>query len=148
MPSSELIPLMPARNGGSPARLSGTRRPPLPGGGAVTRRVNGHLRAWWSCRRWWESPWEIHNGKEFQKVDIQPEAVFHYLGEFALTRRKVATGRPASGPPGRASTYRRSEDMERLDMQFRCRGRVCPGQAHEVDIFPKHAIEIARSSAD
>ena len=28
----------------------------------------------------------VHNGKEFQRVDIQPNMVGHYLGEFAPTR--------------------------------------------------------------
>ena len=32
---------------------------------------------------------EVYNGKEFMKVELQPESVFHVLGEFALTRRKV-----------------------------------------------------------
>lgn len=39
----------------------------------------------------------VHNGKEFQKVEIQPEAVFHYLGEFALTRKKVTHGSAGIG---------------------------------------------------
>ncbi len=47
---------------------------------------------------------EIHNGKEFQKVDIQPEAVYHYLGEFALTRHKVAHGAAGIGAT-RSSKY-------------------------------------------
>jgi len=29
----------------------------------------------------------VHNGKEFKEIEIQPEMVGHYLGEFALTRR-------------------------------------------------------------
>ncbi|MDD1724477.1 MAG: 30S ribosomal protein S19 [Methanospirillum sp.] len=40
---------------------------------------------------------EIHNGKDFVKVELQPESVFHYLGEFALTRRKVAHGSAGIG---------------------------------------------------
>ena len=47
---------------------------------------------------------EIHNGKEFQRVDIQPEAVYHYLGEFALTRHKVAHGAAGIGAT-RSSKY-------------------------------------------
>jgi small subunit ribosomal protein S19 len=47
---------------------------------------------------------EIYNGKEFMKVDIQPEAVFHYFGEFALTRRKVAHGTAGIGAT-RSSKY-------------------------------------------
>jgi small subunit ribosomal protein S19 len=31
----------------------------------------------------------VHNGKEFQPVDIKPEMIGHYLGEFALTRKSV-----------------------------------------------------------
>ncbi len=46
----------------------------------------------------------IHNGKEFQKVDIQPEAVFHYLGEFALTRKRVSHGSAGIGAT-RSSKY-------------------------------------------
>lgn len=47
---------------------------------------------------------EVHNGKEFVKVDIQPESVFHYLGEFALTRRRVAHGSAGIGAT-RSSKY-------------------------------------------
>ena len=47
---------------------------------------------------------EIHNGKDFQRVDIQPEAVYHYLGEFALTRHKVAHGAAGIGAT-RSSKY-------------------------------------------
>jgi small subunit ribosomal protein S19 len=39
----------------------------------------------------------IHNGKEFQRVDIQPDMVGHYLGEFALTRQKVKHTGPGVG---------------------------------------------------
>ncbi|MDD1678298.1 MAG: 30S ribosomal protein S19 [Methanomicrobiales archaeon] len=47
---------------------------------------------------------DVYNGKEFVKVDIQPEAVFHYFGEFALTRRKVAHGTAGIGAT-RSSKY-------------------------------------------
>lgn len=40
---------------------------------------------------------EIHNGKDFVKVELQPESVFHYLGEFALTRRRVSHGSAGIG---------------------------------------------------
>jgi small subunit ribosomal protein S19 len=40
---------------------------------------------------------EIHNGKEFIRVELQPESIFHYLGEFALTRRKVSHGSAGIG---------------------------------------------------
>jgi small subunit ribosomal protein S19 len=40
---------------------------------------------------------EVHNGKEFTKVKIQPEMVGHYLGEFAPTRKRVQHGIPGMG---------------------------------------------------
>jgi len=39
----------------------------------------------------------IHNGKEFQRVDIKPDMIGHYLGEFALTRQKVKHTGPGVG---------------------------------------------------
>jgi len=39
----------------------------------------------------------IHNGKEFQRVDIQPNMIGHYLGEFAITRQKVKHTGPGVG---------------------------------------------------
>lgn len=40
---------------------------------------------------------EIHNGKEYIRVIMQPEMVGHYLGEFAPTRRRVMHGTPGMG---------------------------------------------------
>jgi len=39
----------------------------------------------------------VHNGKEFKRVDIQPQMIGHYLGEFALTRQKVTHTGPGVG---------------------------------------------------
>ncbi|MEF8878903.1 MAG: 30S ribosomal protein S19 [Candidatus Thermoplasmatota archaeon] len=39
----------------------------------------------------------IHNGKEFKRVDIKPGMIGHYLGEFALTRKKVEHTGPGIG---------------------------------------------------
>jgi len=39
----------------------------------------------------------IHNGKEFQRVDVEPNMIGHYLGEFALTRQKVKHTGPGVG---------------------------------------------------
>ena len=47
---------------------------------------------------------EIYNGKEFVKVEFQPESVFHYLGEFALTRKRVTHGSAGIGAT-RGSKY-------------------------------------------
>ncbi len=39
----------------------------------------------------------IHNGKEFVPVQITPDMIGRYLGEFAMTRRKVEHSAPGIG---------------------------------------------------
>ncbi|ACS34501.1 30S ribosomal protein S19 [Thermococcus gammatolerans] len=39
----------------------------------------------------------VHNGKEFVPIEIKPEMIGHYLGEFALTRKIVQHGSPGVG---------------------------------------------------
>ena len=39
----------------------------------------------------------IHNGKGFEYVEIKPEMIGHYLGEFALTRKRVSHGAAGVG---------------------------------------------------
>jgi small subunit ribosomal protein S19 len=39
----------------------------------------------------------IHDGKEFQPVQINQEMLGHYLGEFVLTRKKVEHSAPGIG---------------------------------------------------
>ncbi|MFH1848743.1 MAG: 30S ribosomal protein S19 [archaeon] len=39
----------------------------------------------------------IHNGKNFKAVIIEPEMIGHLLGEFALTRNRVAHSAPGVG---------------------------------------------------
>lgn len=39
----------------------------------------------------------IHSGKEFTPIDIIPEMVGHYFGEFVLTRKKVTHGAAGIG---------------------------------------------------
>jgi len=46
----------------------------------------------------------IHNGKEFIPVEIKPEMVGHYLGEFAVTNKPVKHGTPGIGA-SRSSMY-------------------------------------------
>ncbi len=46
----------------------------------------------------------IHNGKEFQVIQVVPEMVGHYLGEFALSRKKVSHSSPGIGAT-RSSMY-------------------------------------------
>jgi len=40
---------------------------------------------------------EVHNGKNFVPVKIKPEHVGRYLGEFAITNKRVVHGSPGVG---------------------------------------------------
>jgi len=46
----------------------------------------------------------VHNGKEFAAVDVAPEMIGHYLGEFATTNKPVKHGTPGIGA-SRSSMY-------------------------------------------
>ena len=46
----------------------------------------------------------IHNGKEFIPVDVEPEMMGCYLGEFAITNKPVRHGQPGIGA-SRSSMY-------------------------------------------
>ncbi len=46
----------------------------------------------------------VHNGKEFASVEVKPEMIGHYLGEFAITNKKVLHGTPGIGA-SRSSMY-------------------------------------------
>ena len=46
----------------------------------------------------------IYNGKSYETVDVKPEMIAHYLGEFSLTRRHVQHGSPGIGAT-RSSKY-------------------------------------------
>ncbi len=46
----------------------------------------------------------VHNGKEFIPVDVAPEMIGHYLGEFAITNNQVKHGAPGIGS-SRSSMY-------------------------------------------
>jgi small subunit ribosomal protein S19 len=39
----------------------------------------------------------IHNGKEFKEIEVRPEMVGHYYGEFSLTRRFEKHSGPGVG---------------------------------------------------
>ena len=39
----------------------------------------------------------VHNGQAFERVEVQPEMIGHYLGEFQLTRTSVEHGQAGIG---------------------------------------------------
>ena len=40
---------------------------------------------------------KVYNGKTFEDIIVQPEMIGHYLGEFSLTRKRVAHSAPGVG---------------------------------------------------
>ncbi len=46
----------------------------------------------------------VHSGKEFTSVEIKPEMIGHYIGEFVITNKKVLHGTPGIGA-SRSSMY-------------------------------------------
>jgi len=46
----------------------------------------------------------VYSGKEFQAVNIVPEMIGHYLGEYVITNKRVSHGAPGVGA-SRSSLY-------------------------------------------
>jgi len=46
----------------------------------------------------------VHSGKEFVPLEIKPQMVGHYLGEYVITNKKVTHGTPGIGA-SRSSLY-------------------------------------------
>ncbi|MBP2146548.1 small subunit ribosomal protein S19 [Methanofollis sp. W23] len=105
MGTSELIPLMPARARRKFNRgISRDQETLLANVKKGEDHIRTHLRDMVIMPEMVGKTIEIYNGKEFVSVEIQPEAVFHYLGEFALTRRRVNHGTAGIGAT-RSSKY-------------------------------------------
>jgi len=102
---AELIPIMPARARRKVKRgLSRGEESLLQKIRIGGQKIRTHLREMIVMPDMIGKPIEIYNGKEFVKVEFQPEAVFHYLGEFALTRKRVTHGSAGIGAT-RGSKY-------------------------------------------
>jgi small subunit ribosomal protein S19 len=46
----------------------------------------------------------VYTGKEFLSIQVKPEVIGHYLGEYAITNKKVVHGTPGIGA-SRSSLY-------------------------------------------
>ena len=46
----------------------------------------------------------VYSGKEFVSLDVKPEMIGHYLGEYVITNKKVVHGTPGIGA-SRSSLY-------------------------------------------
>jgi small subunit ribosomal protein S19 len=105
MGMSELLPLMPARARRKVTRgLSRGEETLLAKIRGGDEKVRTHMRDMIVMPIMIGKTIEIYNGKEFMKVEFQPESVFHYLGEFALTRHRVTHGSAGIGAT-RGSKY-------------------------------------------
>ena len=102
---SDLVPVMPARVRRKVVRgLTRGEEDLLARFRSGDEKIRTHLRDMVVMPEMLGKAVEVYNGKEFVKVELQPEAVFHYLGEFALTRKKVANGSAGIGAT-RSSKY-------------------------------------------
>ncbi|MDP3395739.1 MAG: 30S ribosomal protein S19 [Methanoregula sp.] len=102
---NELLPLMPSRPRRKVVRgFSRGEETLLAKVRSGDDKVRTHLREMLVMPEMIGKTIEIYNGKEFIKVEFQPESVFHYLGEFALTRKRISHGSAGIGAT-RGSKY-------------------------------------------
>src|SRR5207245_8479661 len=47
---------------------------------------------------------QLHSGKQYVSIEIKPEMIGHFVGEFAITNQKVVHGTPGIGA-SRSSMY-------------------------------------------
>merc|ERR1712070_409015 len=59
--------------------------------------VKTHLRGMIVVPEMAHSVVAVYNGKTFNAVEVKPEMVGHYLGEFSITYKPVKHGRPGIG---------------------------------------------------
>ncbi len=98
MSMTDLLPVMPSRARRKVRRgLSRDEETLLARFRNGDARIRTHLRSMVVFPEMVGREIEIYTGKEFQKVELQPESVFHYLGEFALTRKRVSHGSAGIG---------------------------------------------------
>jgi small subunit ribosomal protein S19 len=59
--------------------------------------IRTHLRDMPVLPAFVNKTFSVHNGQEFERVEIRPEMLGHYLGEFQLTRQSVEHGQAGIG---------------------------------------------------
>jgi small subunit ribosomal protein S19 len=93
----EVAEMFPARQRRSINRGFSKEHKKLQANLKVTDSVRTHLRDMIVFPEMVGKSIEIYNGKSFEKVDVIPEMVGHYFGEFALTRQRVTHGSAGVG---------------------------------------------------
>lgn len=100
LPQEQLLQVLPARlrrslrRGFGPAHQHLLGRSSRAPAGAVLRT---HLRDMPILPSLVGRTFAVHNGKEFARVEVQPDMIGHYLGEFAPTRKSVKHTGPGVG---------------------------------------------------
>ena len=59
--------------------------------------IRTHLRDMPILPAFFGLTFSVHNGSEFERVEVDPEMIGHYLGEFQLTRNSVEHGQAGIG---------------------------------------------------
>ena len=59
--------------------------------------VKTHLRNCIVLPSMVQSVINVHNGKGYNSIEVKPEMIGYYLGEFAMTYKRVSHGRPGVG---------------------------------------------------
>ena len=59
--------------------------------------VKTHLRNCIVLPSMVQSVISVHNGKGYNNIEVKPEMIGYYLGEFAMTYKKVSHGKPGVG---------------------------------------------------
>merc|ERR1712179_595663 len=68
----------------------------------------------------------VYNGKTFSQVEIKPDMIGHYLGEFSITYKPVKHGRPGIGATHSKVPFSCSSEMVLLPpMGHSMRGFSC-----------------------
>jgi small subunit ribosomal protein S19 len=113
MSMDEFIKLLPSRqrrslqrglNAGQRTLLENVRRAKKLQSEGQTATTKTHARDMIVLPEMVGATLQIHNGKEFTEVEILPEMIGYYLGEFAITNKPVRHGSPGIGA-SRSSMY-------------------------------------------
>lgn len=104
MSIEELAELLPARQRRSIKRGLARENKKLLGGLKNKDSVRTHIRNMIILPDMVGKSLEIYNGKSFEKVEVMPEMIGHFFGEFALTRGRVQHGAAGVGAT-RSSKY-------------------------------------------
>lgn len=59
--------------------------------------IRTHLRDMPVLPAFVNKTFSVHNGQSFERVEVRPEMLGHYLGEFQLTRQSVEHGQAGIG---------------------------------------------------